>query len=130
MNRKILDQDISNALSKHGGFFAFGKDQFEKAYNPKIKKYVALGGGLYAPKKSSKQLETAINKAGKNHIKRDLKDNSIKKIIWRELANYETQISGDPYDCIEALKPYGITEKQIRSEYPAYWDHCVKNDYF
>ena len=128
-NRKILDQDIDNALSKHGGFFAFGNDQFKKACNPKLK-YVSLGGGLYAPKKSYKQLTEAINRAGKDHIKRDLEANTVKKIIWRELANYECQIIDDPADCIEALKPYGITEKQIRMEYPAYWNHCVENDYF
>ena len=33
MNRKILDQDISNALSKHGGFIAFGNDQMKKHIN-------------------------------------------------------------------------------------------------
>jgi len=93
-------------------------------------KYVSLGAGLYAPKKTYKKLIDAIDKASQNHIKRDLKANTVKKIIWRELANYETQISGNPSDCIEALKPYGITENQIRSEYPAYWDDCVKNDYF
>ena len=129
MNRKILDQDIDSALSTHGGFFAFGNDQMKEHINPKLK-YVSLGGGLYAPKKSYKQLAKAINKASQDHRKRDLKNNGIKKIIWRELANYECQIIDDPSDCIEALKPYGITEEQIRSEYSAFWDDCVKNDYF
>ena len=30
MNRTILDNNISDALEKYGGFFAFGNEQFVK----------------------------------------------------------------------------------------------------
>ena len=128
-NRSILDDNISVALKKYGGFFAFGNDQFVKAHKPKIK-YVSMGAGLYAPKKTYKKLDNAIQGAIKNHIKRDLKINGIKKIIWRELANYECQIVGSVSDCVDALKDYGITIKQIKKEFPAYFDYCIEMDYF
>ena len=129
MNRTILDNNISDALEKYGGFFAFGNEQFVKAHNPKIK-YVSMGAGLYAPKKTYKKLDNAMQDAIKNHIKRDLKTNGIKKIIWRELANYECQISNDISYCVDALKDYGITKKQIKSEWNDYFNYCVEMDYF
>ena len=128
-NRAVLDDDINIALKKYGGFFAFGNEQFIKAHKPKLK-YVSLGAGLYAPKKTYKKLDNDIQSAIKNHIKRDLKTNGIKKIIWRELANYECQIGGDISYCVDALKDYGITRKQILLEYPDYFDYCIEMDYF
>ena len=128
-NRSILDNNISVALKKYGGFFAFGNEQFIKAHKPKTK-YVSMGAGLYAPKKTYKKLDNDIQSAIKNHIKRDLKINGIKKIIWRELANYECQIVGSVEDCVDALKDYGITKKQIMSEWNDYFNYCVEMDCF
>ena len=128
-NRSILDDNISVALKKYGGFFAFSNEQFVKAHKPKIK-YVSLGAGLYAPKKTYKKLDNDIQSAIKNHIKRDLKINGIKKIIWRELANYECQIVGSVVDCVDALKDYGITKKQIMLEWDDYFNYCIEMDYF
>ena len=56
--------------------------------------------------------------------------NGIKKIIWRELANYECQIVGSVADCDDALKDYGITKKQIMLEWSDYFDYCFEMDYF
>jgi len=128
-NRTILDDNISVALKKYGGFFAFSNDTFVKEIQPKIK-YVSLGAGLYAPKKTYKKLDNDIQSAIKNHIKRDLQTNGIKKIIWRELANYECQIVGSVSDCVDALKDYGITKKQIMKEWPGYFDYCIENNSF
>ena len=128
-NRTILDDNISVALKKYGGFFAFSNEQFVKAHKPKIK-YVSMGAGLYAPKKTYKKLDNDIQSAIKNHIKRDLQINGIKKIIWRELANYECQIVGSVADCVDALKDYGITKKQIMLEWPDYFNYCIEMDYF
>jgi hypothetical protein len=129
VHQKMIDKDINIALKKHGGFFAFGNDQFKKAHNPKLK-YISLGSGLYAPKKTYKNLIIDIEKAIQGEIELDLRVNSIKDIIWRELANYECQIVGSVSDCVDALKGHGITKKQIMNEYPAYFDYCIENNYF
>jgi hypothetical protein len=129
-SRKILDQNITDALNKHGGFFAFSNDQFEKSHNPKIKKYISLGTGLYAPDMTHKKLVDDINNAWVDHVKRDLKNNTVKDIIWRELANYECQIIDDISDCVDALNFYGITKNQIINEYQGYFDYCIDHDYF
>ena len=128
-NRIILDQDISIALKKHGGFFAFCNDTFKKELNPKLK-YVSLGAGLYAPKKTYKKMLVDIDQASRRHVKRDLSINTIKDVIWRELANFECQINGDISACVDALKPYGITKDQIVNEYNDYYNYCVDNDLF
>ena len=119
---------ISLAVRKHGGFWAFGKDQFKKAYNPKLK-YVSLGAGLYAPKKTYKNMIVDIEKASMDYIKKDLENNSVKEIIWRELQNHEAQFS-DTRDTFDVLEAYGITIEEINKEYPAYMEYCVDNDLF
>ena len=129
MNRTILDNNISDALEKYGGFFAFGNEQFVKAHNPKLK-YVSLGAGLYAPKKTYKGLVVDIENAIREEIELDLRVNSVKDIIWRELANYECQIVGSVSDCVDALKEHGITKKQIMGEWSDYFDYCIENNYF
>lgn len=60
----------------------------------------------------------------------ELANNSIKTIIWDSLANYECQIIGNYSDAIEALKVYGITEADIKTEWSAYYQTCIDNDYF
>ena len=128
-HQRMLDKEINKAMNKHGGFFAFGNEQFVKAHNPKLK-YVSLGAGLYAPKKTYKGLVVDIENAIKEEIELDLRVNSVKDIIWRELANYECQIVGSVSDCVDALKEHGITKKQIMGEWSDYFDYCIENNYF
>ena len=64
-------------------------------------------------------------------IKQDLKENGIENIISRELGNYETQLSGDLSNTVEALEDYDIEEPQIRKHYKEiYFPLCVENDWF
>jgi len=53
-------------------------------------------------------------------------------IIWYELANHETQISGDLTSVYETLEDYpGITKQMILYEYRGgYYQYCIDNDYF
>jgi hypothetical protein len=70
-----------------------------------------------------------IEKASMDYIKKDLENNSVKEIIWRELQNHEAQFS-DTRDTFDALEAYGITIEEINKEYPAYMEYCVDNDLF
>ena len=54
----------------------------------------------------------------------------IKKIIHRELANFECQIVGDITDAYDILKDYGITKEQVLKEYKIFYQKCIKNDWF
>lgn len=121
------NQLMGNLIEDFNGFFAFSKEQFLEQYNEHLKPYVNLGQGLYAPKSQYKELVKAINENSQRLAKFDMKENSNKDIIWRELANHEAQYS-DSSDTIEALKHYGITAEEVNTEYDKYIRHCVRND--
>ena len=63
-------------------------------------------------------------------IKQDIKENGIKNIIHRELANYECQITGDITDVYDILKDYGISKQQVLKEYKTFYQKCIDNDWF
>lgn len=124
-----MSDSQTNLFSKYGAFFAFSNKQFNEQKQDNVK-YVSISAGLIAPKENVTQLITELNKLSKNDAEQDIADNGIKKIIHRELANYECQISGE-YDCVvDLLAGHGITQKQIAAEWPEFYQQCIDNDYF
>ena len=119
----------SQLWNDNGAFFAFSKKQLNEEKKEGVV-YVSLGMGLIAPKENASKVIEGLESIHTEGIKQDISDNGIKPIIHRELANYETQISGDISDTVEALEDYEITREQVREEYNAYFQHCIDNDYF
>lgn len=120
----------TKAFKKYHAFFAFSNDQFSKAMNPNFK-YRSLGAGLYAPIEFASKLIDELETIHKKAIADHQKEKSKKDIIWYELSNYETQISGDLDNVFCALSDYeGITKEDIIKEYKEYYHYCVCNDYF
>ena len=130
---KSLTDYTSDKLSKlwddNGAFFAFSDEQLDESKQEGVA-YVSLGMGLIAPKENASKVIEGLDTIHTEGIKQDISENGIKPIIHRELGNYETQISGDISDTVAALEDYGITREQVSAEYPAYFKHCVDNDYF
>ena len=116
-------------FNDYGGFFAFSNSQFDEKKEEGVK-YARLYGGLIAPSKNVKKIMSELNKVTKEGIKQDIKENGIKKIIHRELANFECQIVGDITDAYDILKDYGITKEQVLKEYKIFYQKCIKNDWF
>lgn len=108
-------------------FWAFSNEQFqvncEKAGISKDDKLTHFGGGGYCPSKNADLLFERLSEIRKDGIKKDISENGIQKIIWRELSNHETELHGDLSDTIKALDGYGITEQQIQVEYEWYYDY-------
>ena len=129
MNIFNTDSAQSKALNKNGAFFAFSNKQFDEAKKENTK-YISLGGGLIAPESNAESLIKELDSICTQKIEFELNNNSIKDIIWYELANHECQISCDYESVISLLKPYGITEDMIKAEFSDYYQHCVDNDYF
>lgn len=123
------DKKTSALFDKYGAFFSFSKEQFDDAKKDGVQ-YESAGGGLIAPVGTTKDLLKDLDAVVTEARKEDIKENGIKAIIHREFGNYETQISMDQSDAIAALEPYGLTKDQIMAEWPAYWQHCIDNDYF
>tara|TARA_B110000967_G_C18470985_1_gene357360 strand:- start:28 stop:423 length:396 start_codon:yes stop_codon:yes gene_type:complete len=113
----------------NGAFFAFGQQQLDEKKQKGVV-YVSMGSGLISPKENASKILKGLESIHMEGIKQDIKENGIKAIIHRELANYEAQITGSISDTVEALEDYGITRLQVREEYNAYFQHCIDNDYF
>jgi len=126
----FTDKAQSKLFKKHFAFFAFTKRQFEDAVNPNFK-YANMGSGLIVPVEYAEKVINGLDAIHKQSIAHMQARKSNTEIIWDELANYETQITGDLTNAIEVLIKYpGITEELIRAEFSDYYQHCVNNDYF
>lgn len=124
-----MENKQTAAFNQFGAFFAFSDSQFnEKAI--KCFKYASLGSGLIAPVGNAKPLYEALETIHTEAMAQDVSENGIKAIIRRELANHECQITCDYSDALDKLEPYGITESQVKAEWPEFWQACVDNDYF
>jgi len=124
-----IDEAQSKAFDDNGAFFAFGKKQFNEAKKDGVK-YSDIGYGLICPTNNVEKLMDELEKISENGIKQDIKENGIKNIIHRELANHEAQITRNIDDTVDALIDYNITREQIADEYKEYLKLCVKNDWF
>jgi hypothetical protein len=121
---------IDLAIKKHGGFFAFSDKQHEEQAVKGVK-YVHLIGGLVVPSSNAKELMKDIEKGAGNAIAEDLKNNGEDKIIWRELANHEAQLTMNIDDTMLALSGYGIKREKVQEIYEGkYFDYCVDNNCF
>jgi hypothetical protein len=117
-------------LADTGALVAFSQSQFDAQRQPGVT-YVTLSSGLLCPADRADEFITRFDDIHAEAIRQDLAANGIKKIIWRELANYEAQITGDITDTADALSEYpGITPAAILAEFRDYMQHCIDNDYF
>jgi hypothetical protein len=124
-----IEKEQQHILTINNAFFAFSNKQFNSCADQSLT-YSNLGGGLYCPENNIESLQSQLKDSYNFKIQWELANNTLKDIIWHELANHESQISGDYSDACEALKPYGISENDIKKEWPGYYQDCIDNDYF
>ena len=129
------EQAQNELLDSMGAFFAFSDEQFkkgcEKVGATKENKVKSFGAGGYVLSKNIDALIEGLNTIHEKGIKKDLEENGKHNIIMRELGNYETQITMDTTQTIEALEGYNITKDEINKVYKEdYFPLCVKNDWF
>ena len=124
-----IGQEQGHILDNNGAFFAFSNEQFNSCANQSLN-YKSLGGGLYCSENNIDSLQAQLKNSYNFKIQWELENNTLKEIIWHELANHECQITGDYSDALDALKPYGISENDIKKEWNGYYQDCIDNDYF
>jgi hypothetical protein len=127
--RNYTEKAQTELFEKTGAFWAFGTAQFNRKAKEGIK-YVNCGHGLICPKDKVDELIEGLESISKKGIELDLQENGKEKIIRRELANYETQISGDWQQVVKMLKDYGITEEEVFKGYQSFYQECIDNDWF
>ena len=129
MKHYNTEQEQTKIFNDNGAFFAFSNEQMDKCANQSLD-YKNLGSGLYCPSNNVNSLSKELKESLDFKIKWELENNTLKDIIWYELANHEAEITGDYSDACESLKPYGIKEDDIKKEWPGYYQNCIDNDYF
>ena len=102
---QIAEKHQTKLFKKYFAFFAFSNKQVEEQINVNFK-YAQMGSGLIAPKIFAKKIINALSTINTKAIVEHQRRESKKDIIWGTLANYETQISGDISDALEALDDY------------------------
>ena len=128
--KDYTQKPINNLLKEQGGFFAFSDKQFKES-RVKGVEYVSLYSGLIAPKKNAKTIYDGMKEITKQGIKQDMKENTIKKIVFRECQNYELQFSYDMFNELkEILADYPIKESELKKYLKQFYDYCIKNDMF
>ena len=129
MKHLNITEEQTKLFASSGAFFAFSSEQWEKANDSNLN-YKSLGGGLYCPEQNADKLTQQLKDLQASKIKWELDNNTLKDIIWYELANHETQITGDITDAYEVLIQYGISKEDVIKEHKDYYQHCIDNDYF
>jgi hypothetical protein len=129
MNHFNTDLKINELLTKNGAFFAFTEQQYNDEALPGVE-YKRLYAGMLCPSDNVKTVMNGLDSLSDAKTHWELANNTLKTIIWDSLANYECQISGDYSEAWEALKPYGISEDDIKTEWPSYYQNCIEYDYF
>lgn len=127
--RNYIDEQETALFNETGAFFAFSSSQFNEAKTNGVK-YTSVGAGLICPSDNVDRLIEQLDLISERGIAQDVKENGIKGIIHRELANHEAQITGDISDTVSVLSDYPITSEDVQAEYGEYFQHCIDNDYF
>ena len=107
------EKELSNLWEENGAFFAFSQSQFDEAAEEGIRYKTLRSIGLYIPVDNVATVLNGMKAIQKNKIERDIKGNSLRSIIIRELYNYECFYTLDYSNALEALEPYGVTEEQV-----------------
>jgi hypothetical protein len=122
-------------FNKTGSFFAFSKSQFDKAKKEGVK-YSSLGGGLICPKDNVKELTEGLESGHQIGLELDVKENGAANIIEREYFNYESQVSGDTSDVLDALSAYKekypelFTKDLIDNTFIKCFNLAIEKDWF
>jgi hypothetical protein len=125
--KKEKDKMYDTALEKHGVFFAFSNDQFEKSKTPlkEGEKYISLGKGTYMPEGNYPAFEKELE-AIDEIISKKIKDKKLKESeILYELQNHEAFYTYDISDVVELFEGT-YTEKEIKAVFDKYKNKYAK----
>ena len=134
--RDYTEEAQTELFKECGVFFAFSNEQFQEGLSKLERndgdKLTDLGGGMFCLSKNVDAFIAKMEAITKSAIKQDIKENGINAIIMRELANYETQITSDISDTVEALEDYeGITTEVVAKVFKEeYMPMCIEKDLF
>jgi len=129
MLQQYQEKAQTKAFTKYFAFFAFSQKQLKEQININFK-YANMGSGLICPSIFADKLYKKLESINKKAVARVKETKTDKEIIWYELGNHEAQITCDITDTFEAVKQYGITEKEVLKVYNEYFTYCCDNDLF
>ena len=132
--QNYLEENQKKTDKKYGVFYAFNNSQFEegckKVGASKDNKVRRLYAGLYILSKNVDKYLDETEKNTENAIKQDIKENGVKKIIFRELTNHEYQLTQDTENILNVLEGYNFTNEQLTKYINGYMKYCIENNLF
>ena len=127
--QNYIEQGQTEAFEKHGAFFAFSKAQLAEQREEGVA-YQSIGNGLICPTHNVNDLIDDLDLVHSRGIKQDIAENGLSRIIQRELANHEAQITYDLEDTKRALEGYPIDDELLAKEWKVFIAYCRKHDLF
>lgn len=108
-----IQQEQTKLFDRLGVFFAFSKQQFDKAKVDGVEYVTVMQMGDCVPKQHVKEFITELKRIGKEGRERELAEKGIDAIIEAELANHEAFYTGEIDDTMDALEGYNVTAEQV-----------------
>jgi len=124
--KQKYDAERSQVFDKYGVFFAFSDKQFLEKRKPDVA--YMIHNGMVCPKENFAAVAEELGDIVERQTAELLQHR--KELIHYELANYECQIVMDMREAVDVLAYYGITEEEVRAEWPEFMKNCIDNDYF
>jgi len=124
-----LNAQFTKIWNTYGAFIAFTQKQLKEKMQEGVQ-YATTGWGLICPSENIEKMQDEMHAAVKELQTYELETLGKKKLIWRELANHEAQITMDYSDTVDALAGYGITEEDVHAQWGAYMNYCREHDLF
>tara|TARA_Y100000593_G_scaffold5367_1_gene10561 strand:- start:155 stop:565 length:411 start_codon:yes stop_codon:yes gene_type:complete len=132
--QNYLEDNQKKTDKKYGVFFAFNNSQFEEGCKKvgvnKNNKVTRLYSGLYILSKNVNKYLNETEKNTENAIKQDIKENGVKKIVFRELGNHEYQLTQDTENILNVLEGYNFSNEQLTKYINEYMNYCIENNLF
>ena len=116
-------------FDKYGVFFAFSSEQYQERRKAGVT-YSSMGAGMLTPKGTGGAVIDALEAINEDINAKIRENNTVKEIVFYELANRECQIVGSYEDAIEPLADIGINKAEIVTYWREYLNYCVENDLF
>ena len=136
--RKYIEEKQTELFNNLGCFWAFNNDQFKKGLEKaggieKTGKYVAMGSGLYCPKRNITTLLDGLDQIKKNW-ENDRKEVSKVKLIFVGVDSWNRPVWKAPdqkayYGSVNELFDYDDTEETILKKVSTY-DLCYFGEHF
>jgi len=110
-----MEDRQTKAFEQANAFFAFSRKQLKEGFkkHSEADHFTILGNGLVCNADKAEWLLKELDKIYNDSLQQDIKENTLERIILRELANHEAYFTGDIESTWDAVKNYPGIKKEF-----------------